>query len=72
MAKSKISVPKKTARVTKRMYEELQAENAILKDRIERLIEVNKLQVDKVVGEELLQIHIRELKTKLTLLEKES
>lgn len=61
---------KKTARVTKKMYDDLRAENDSLRKKIEGLAKVNKGQLGRLVGEELLKIHTEELKAKLALLEK--
>ena len=76
MAKSNSST-RKTTRITKKAYQELQekcenlqAENKRLRKQVKSLTETNRSQLDRLVGEELLRIHVRELKEKIALIEK--
>lgn len=59
----------KRTRISKKMYEDLQAENESLRETIERYKETNRRQLDRLVGEELLRIQVRELKEKIAKLE---
>jgi hypothetical protein len=57
---------KKPTRTTqKAKMEALKAENEALKQRIDDLIKVNSNQLQRLVGEDLLRAHIKELKAKL-------
>lgn len=72
MAKPKgtpLSTPKKTGRITKKMYEELQIENDRLRATVENYRKVNASQLSRLVGEELFNIQVRELKAKIAILE---
>jgi len=50
----------------------LEEENQLLRTRVEGLMEVNKSQLDRLIGAELLQTQIRELKAKLAQYESRS
>lgn len=58
------------SRVLREKVQALEEENQKLREKVDRLMAVNKSQLNRMIDQDLLQTHARELKDKLAKYEK--